>query len=112
MPFLIFFAFLDVSTIFNDQPVCHIFHWAAHPTSGALCNHCNRLMHGQTIDDVIFKRPTPSLTEDEIMEIIRCSDPGGGAWDDFTLRVTLRINRYLLLNPDMPDPDLDVLNSI
>jgi len=45
-------------------------------------------MHGQTIDDVIFKKPAPSLTEDEIMEIIRCCDPGVGAWRDFTLRVT------------------------
>ena len=38
-------------------------------------------------------------------------DPEGGAWDDFTLRITLRINRYLRVNPpNDTEPDLAILD--
>lgn len=85
--------------------------WIAHPTVGSLCNHCDRIMHGQTMDDDIFQRPKPSLDEDAIVVFVRGEDPEGGAWDDFTLRVTLRINRYLHCNPpNDTKPDLAILD--
>ena len=68
-------------------------------------------MHGQTMEDVIFQRPQPSLDEDDIVQFVRGEDPEGEAWDDFTLRVTLRINRYLRFNPpNDTEPDLAILD--
>ena len=109
-PFLICFVFLDVAAILKDKPICHLFHWIARPTLNALCHHCDRIMHGQTMEDVIFQRPQPSLDEDAIVQFVRGEDPLG-AWDDFTLRMTLRINRYLRFNPPNDTvPDLAILN--
>ena len=67
-------------------------------------------MHGQTLEDVIFQRPEPSLSEDD-MEFVRQEDPGGGASDDLTLRITLRIDRFLRFNPpNNTEPDLAILD--
>ena len=65
------------------------------------------------MDDVIFQRPQPSLDEDDIVQFVRGEDPEVGAWDDFTLRMTLRINRYLRFNPlNDTEPDLAILDLI
>ena len=77
----------------------------------AICHHCDRIMHCQTMDDVIFQRPQPSLDEDDVVNFVRGEDPEGGAWDDFTRRITLRINKYLRFNPpDDTEPDLVILD--
>ena len=33
-------------------------------------------MQGRTMEDYIHKRVEPSLTEGDVVDIIRCSDPG------------------------------------
>ena len=60
--FIFFFVFLDVSTILKDKPICHLFHWITHSSFGFLCHHCDRIMHGQTMGDVIFRCPEPRMT--------------------------------------------------
>ena len=60
--FYFFFVFLDISTILKDKPICHLFHWIAHFSFGFLCHHCDRIMHGQTMGDVIFRCPEPRMT--------------------------------------------------
>ena len=37
----------------ENQPVCHIYQWVAHPTPGGVCNHCERMMDGFRLDDLI-----------------------------------------------------------
>ena len=37
----------------ENQPVCHIYQWVAHPTHGGVWNHCERMMDGLRLDDVI-----------------------------------------------------------
>ena len=43
------------------------------------------------MDDIIFNRLQPSLTEDEVVDFIR-SDNTYAEWDDWTVRMTFRIN--------------------
>ena len=59
--------FLESLTTLEDQPVCHIYRWVAHPTDGSVYNHCNRMMDGFTIDDLISGSGTGSLTEDDVV---------------------------------------------
>ena len=51
----------------ENQPVCHIYQWVAHPTHGGVCSHCERMMDGLRIDDVIASNREGTLTEDEIV---------------------------------------------
>ena len=62
--------FVSLETLEN-KPVCHIYQWVAHPTHGAVCNHCDRMMDGHTLDDLIFQRGEHSLTEDEVVAYVR-----------------------------------------
>ena len=89
--------------------MCHIYHWVAHPTPGGVCNHCERMMDGLTIDDVISGNREGSLTEDDIVEYVRRGDPNNLDWDDYALRMTFRINSFLRDNGPMPEPDLDMI---
>ena len=59
----------------EDQPVCHIYQWVAHPTYGAVCNHCARMMDGFTMDDLIAGSGTGSLTEEDVVAYVRGGDP-------------------------------------
>ena len=92
--------------------MCHIYQWVAHPTYGSVCNHCARMMDGLTIDDLISGNGTSSLTEEDVVAYVRAGDPTNQDWDDWPLRMTYRINRFLLANRDHPDPDIDLLNAL
>ena len=89
-----------------DAPVCHFYHWLAHPSSDAVCNHCDRMMHGLRLDDIISGNSEGTLTEDDIVQIVQESDPTNQAWDDWPLRMTFRINSFLRSNGPVPEPDL------
>lgn len=67
-------------------------------------------MEGRTMYDIIFNRLQPSLTEDEVVDFIR-SDNTYAEWDDWTVRMTFRINSYLRSAPSIPGPDVNFLNS-
>ena len=95
----------------EDQPVCNIYQWVAQPTYGAVCNHCARMMDGFTMDDLIAGSGTGSLTEEDVVAYVRGGDPTEQEWDDWPLRVTYRINSFLRANPDIPEPDLAILNA-
>ena len=84
--------------------------WVAHPTHGSACNHCDRMMDGYTLEDLIFRRDC-SLTEDNVVAYVRSSDPTNQAWDDWPLCMTYRINSFLRANRDNPEPDLAILNA-
>ena len=86
------FRSLDSWEHVENQPVCHIYQWLAHPTHGGVCNHCERMMDGLRIDDVIVGNREGSLTEDEIVEYVQSGDPNHRDWDDWPLRMTFRIN--------------------
>ena len=105
------FFFLDCLTTLEAQPVCHIFQWVAHPTHGAVCNHCAHMMDGFTLDDLISRSRECSLTEDDVVAHVRGGDPTERDWDDWPLRMTYRINAFLRANPDHPESDLDILNA-
>ena len=62
--------FSDCLTTLEDKPVCHIYQWVAHPAHGSACNHCDRMMDGHTLDDLIFRRACSS-TEDEVVAYVR-----------------------------------------
>ena len=47
--------------------MCHIYQWIARPTHGSVCNHCERMMDGYTLDDLIFGSGGCSLMEDEVL---------------------------------------------
>ena len=94
----------------ENQPVCHIYQWVAHPTPGGVCNHCERMMDGLRIDDVIAGNREGSLTEDEIVEFVQNGDPDHRDWDDWTLRMTFRINSFLRAQVPVCEPDLALCN--
>ena len=68
--FVLFFCLIDSLDFMENQPVCHIYQWVAHPTHGGVCSHCERMMDGLRIDDVIAGNREGSLTEDEIVEFV------------------------------------------
>ena len=45
-PVRINFCLIDSLDFMENQPVCHIYQWVAHPTHGGVCNHCERMMDG------------------------------------------------------------------
>ena len=84
--------------------MCHIYQWLAHPSRDAVCNHCDRMMMGLRMDDVIAGHSEGSLTEDDIVGFVRAGDP-----TNQTLRMTFRINSFLRANGPVPEPDLAAL---
>ena len=96
----------------ENQPVCHIYQWVAHPTPGGVCNHCERMMDGLRLDDVIAGNREGSLTEDEIVEFVQNGDPNHRDWDDWPLRMTLRINLFLRAQVPVGEPDLALLGFL
>ena len=103
---------LDSWEYMENQPVCHIYQWVAHPTQGGVCNHCERMMDGFRIDDLIAGHREGSLTEDEIVQYVQDGDPNHRDWDDFPLRMTFRINSFLRTQGIMGEPDLAVLDFL
>ena len=96
----------------ENQPVCHIYQWVAHPTPGGVCNHCERMMDGFRLDDLIAGLRVGSLTEDEIVEYVQSGDPNHRDWDEWPLRMTFRINSFLRTQGIMGEPDLAVLDFL
>ena len=45
-PNLFVLIFLVSLETLENKPRCHIYQWVAHPTHGAVCNHCDRMMDG------------------------------------------------------------------
>ena len=109
---LIFIFSLDSWEFVENQPVCHIYQWVAHPTPGGVCNHCERMMDGFRIDDMIAGLRVGSLTEDEIVQYVQDGDPNHRDWDDFPLRMTFRINSFLRGQGDVGEPDLAALGFL
>ena len=109
---LIFIVLLDSWEFVENQPVCHIYHWVAHPTHGGVCNHCERMMDGLRLDDVIAGNREGSLTEDEIVEYVQSGDPNHRDWDDWPLRMTFRINSFLRAHGPVGEPDLAALGFL
>ena len=103
---------LDSWDYMENQPVCHIYQWVAHPTQGGVCNHCERMMDGLRLDDVIAGNREGSLTEDEIVQYVQDGDPNHRDWDDWPLRMTFRINSFLRVQGTMGEPDLAVLDFL
>ena len=96
----------------ENQPVCHIYQWVAHPTHGGVCNHCERMMDGLRLDDIISGNREGSLTEDEIVDYVQSGDPNYRDWDDWPLRMTFRINSFLRAHGPVGEPDLAALGLI
>ena len=96
----------------ENQPVCHIYQWVAHPTYGGVCNHCERMMDGLRLDDVIAGNREGSLTEDEVVQYVQDGDPNHRNWDDFPLRMTFRINSFLRAHGPVGDVDLAALGFL
>ena len=109
---LIFIFSLDSWEYIENQPVCHIYQWLAHPTHGGVCNHCERMMDGLRLDDIISGNREGSLTEDEIVQYVQDGDPNQRDWDDFPLRMTFRINSFLRRQGDVGEPDLAALGFL
>ena len=109
---LIFIFSLDSWEYVENQPVCHIYQWVAHPTHGGVCNHCERMMDGLRLDDLIAGNWEGSLTEDEIVEYVQSGDPNQRDWDEFPLRMTFRINSFLRRQGDVGEPDLAALGFL
>ena len=111
--FVLIFIFLSDSwEHVENQPVCHIYQWVAHPTPGGVCNHCERMMHGFRLDDLIAGRRVGSLTEDEIVDYVQSGDPNQRDWDDWPLRMTFRINSFLREQGPVGEPDLVALGFL
>ena len=91
--------------------MCHIYQWIARPTHGSVCNHCECIMDGYTLDDLIFGSGECSLTEDEVVAYVRRVDPTQQDWDDWPLRMTYHINSFLRAYGSNPESDLDILNA-
>ena len=108
------FHLLDSWEYIENQPVCHIYQWVAHPTHGGVCNHCERMMDGLRMDDLISGNWEGSLTEDEIVEYVQSGDPNHRDWDEFPLRMTFRINTFLRRQGDITpgEPDLSALDFL
>ena len=109
---LIFIFSLDSWEYVENQPVCHIYQWVAHPTHGGVCNHCERMMEGLRLDDLIAGNWEGSLTEDEIVQYVQDGDPNQRDWDEFPLRMTFRINTFLRRQGDVGEPDLAALGFL
>ena len=109
---LIFFCSLDSWEYIENQPVCHIYQWLAHPTHDGVCNHCERMMDGFRLDDLIAHRREGTLTEDEIVDYVQSGDPNHRDWDDFPLRMTFRINSFLRSQGIVGEPDLAALDFL
>ena len=92
----------------DNQPVCHIYRWIAHPTPDGVCNHCERMMEGLTLDDMIAGREG-TLTEEDVVNYVQSGHPNDRDWDDFPLRMTYRINAYLRAQGPIEEPDLALL---
>ena len=103
---------LDSWEYMENQPVCHIYQWVAHPTQGGVCNHCERMMDGLRLDDIISGNREGSLTEDEIVQYVQDGDPNDRDWDDWPLRMTFRINSFLRTHGPVGEPDLAVLGFL
>ena len=103
---------LDSWEYMENQPVCHIYQWVAHPTHGGVCNHCERMMDGFRLDDMIAGLRVGTLTEDEIVEYVQSGDPNDRDWDDFPLRMTFRINSFLRTHGPVGEPDLAALGFL
>ena len=103
---------LDSWEYMENQPICHIYQWVAHPTPGGVCNHCERMMDGLRLDDIISGNREGSLTEDDIVEYVQNGDPNHRDWDDWPLRMTFRINSFLRAQSTMGEPDLVVLDFL
>ena len=97
---------LDSLEYVDNSPVCHICQWLAHPSRDAVCNHCERMMEGLRLEDVIAGNQEGSLTEDDIVGFVRAGDPTNQAWDDWPLRMTFRINSFFRANGPVPEADL------
>ena len=106
---MLFRSLLDSWEYMENQPVCHIYQWIAHPTHGGVCNHCERMMDGLRLDDLIAGRWEGTLTEDEIVQFVQDGDPNHRDWDDFPLRMTFRINQFLHHQRDIGDPEMAIL---
>ena len=110
--FVLIFCLSDSWEYIENQPVCHIYQWVAHPTHGGVCNHCERMMDGLRLDDLIAGNWEGSLTEDEIVQYVQEGDPNQRDWDDFPLRMTFRINSFLRRQGDGGEPDLAALENL
>ena len=110
--FVLIFCSLDSWEYIENQPVCHIYQWVAHPTHGGVCNHCERMMDGLRLDDIISGNREGSLTEDEIVEYVQSGDPNHRDWDDWPLRMTFRINSFLREHGPVGDADLAALGFL
>ena len=110
--FVLIFCLLDSWEYIENQPVCHIYQWVAHPTPGGVCNHCERMMDGLRLDDIISGNREGSLTEDEIVEYVQSGDPNHRDWDDWPLRMTFRINSFLREQGDVGEHDLAALGFL
>ena len=100
---------LEINDHVMKQPVCHIYRWVAHPTDGGVCNHCERMMEGWTLDDVISGNLSGSLTEDDIVAHVQNGYPDDRDWDEFPLRMTFRINSFLRDQGHVGEPELALL---
>ena len=109
---MLIFFFLASLDFLEDQPVCHIYQWVARPTHGSVCNHCEHMMDGLRLDDVISGNREGSLTEDEVVAYVQSGDPTNQAWDDWPLRMTFRINSFLRADGPVPEPDLAVIGFL
>ena len=109
---LIFIFSLDSWEYVENQPVCHIYQWVAQSTPTGVCNHCERMMDGFRLDDLIAGNREGSLTEDEIVEYVQSGDPNHRDWDDWPLRMTFRINSFLRGQGPVGEPELAVLGFL
>ena len=110
--FQLSFFLIDSWEYVENQPVCHIYQWVAHPTQGGVCNHCERMMDGFRMDDLVAGRRVGSLTEDEIVQYVQDGDPNHRDWDDWPLRMTFRINSFLREHGPVGEPDLAALGFL
>ena len=79
---------------------------------GGVCNHCERIMDGLRLDDVIAGNREGRWTEDEIVEYVQNGDPNHRDWDDWPLRMTFRINSFLRAHGPVAEPDLALLGFL
>ena len=77
-----------------------------------VCNHCERMMDGLRLDDMIAGNREGSLTEDEIVQYVQDGDPNQRDWDEFPLRMTFRINAFLRAHGPVGDVDLAALGFL
>ena len=110
--FVLIFFLIDSLHFVENQPVRHIYQWVAHPTHGGVCNHCERMMDGLRLDDMIAGNREGSLTEDEIVEFVQNGDPNHRDWDDWPLRMTFRINSFFRAQGPVAEPDLALLGFL